>query len=170
MNFHGTWIKGYWGMGTHVTSSQRTSRGHLRSLTPNGQDMCNWSLYPHTLMNFHGTWQKDIRVRAHMWPKLLFLLSYSMYSVRLCIRQSIPSVFTFTFSCTGCIVTFRHNCTLIVLLYHNFPQIIPGRINFTEQRMTTRKIQHFVCLEQWPSKVAGQAVTAVRADGSESST
>ena len=30
-------------------------------MTPNGQDMQNWSLYPHTLVNFHGTWTKEYR-------------------------------------------------------------------------------------------------------------
>ena len=43
-------------MGSHVTPLQRSFRSHPRSLTPNGQDMYNWSLYPHsiTLMDFHG--------------------------------------------------------------------------------------------------------------------
>ena len=59
MDFHGTWTGGYWGMGTHMTQNQRSSRGHLRSLTPNGQDIHNWSHYPHTLMDFHGSWTKE---------------------------------------------------------------------------------------------------------------
>ena len=37
--------------------------------------MHNWSLYPHTLMDFHGTWKLDKRIiigiGAHMWPQLL---------------------------------------------------------------------------------------------------
>ena len=37
---------------------QSSFRGHFRSLIRNGQVVCNWSLYPHTLMNFHGTWTK----------------------------------------------------------------------------------------------------------------
>ena len=43
------------GMGTHVTPSQRSFRGHLRLLTSNGQSVHNLSQYPHTLMDFHGT-------------------------------------------------------------------------------------------------------------------
>ena len=35
---------------------------------PDGQDMHNWSLYPHTLMDFHGTWTKEYWSWVHMWP------------------------------------------------------------------------------------------------------
>ena len=43
-------------MGTHVTPTQKLSGGsYMRLLTPTGQDMHNRSLYPHTLMDFHGT-------------------------------------------------------------------------------------------------------------------
>ena len=66
MDFHGTWTKGYWGMGTQVTPIQRSVRGHLRSLTPDGQDMHNWSVYPHTLIDFHVTGQMNDGIRAHM--------------------------------------------------------------------------------------------------------
>ena len=45
-------------MGAQVASTQRSSRDHLRSLTANGQDKHDWSLYPHTLMDFHRTWTK----------------------------------------------------------------------------------------------------------------
>ena len=64
MDSHGTWAKGYWDRGTHVIQQklgQMSSRGHLRSLTTNCQDMHNWSLYPHTLslMDFDGTWTNE---------------------------------------------------------------------------------------------------------------
>ena len=62
MDFHGTKEKDIIGEG-HICDpnkkwGQRSSRGYLRSLTPNGQDMHNGSLYPHTLMYFQGTWTK----------------------------------------------------------------------------------------------------------------
>ena len=39
MDFHGTWTSRYWGRGTYVTVILRSSRSHLRSLTP------KWSRY-----------------------------------------------------------------------------------------------------------------------------
>ena len=61
------------GVGTHMEPQQkwgqRSSRGHLRSLAPNGQDMTNWSLYPHTLMDFHGTCTKGYwGISTHVNP------------------------------------------------------------------------------------------------------
>ena len=61
------------GIGAHMQPQQkwgqRSSRGHLKLLTPNGQDMLNWSLYPHALMHFHRTWTKEYWGRGtHVIP------------------------------------------------------------------------------------------------------
>ena len=54
-------------MGTHVTPTQRSSRGHMRSLTPDGRDMHKWSLC--NLMDFHGIWTKEYWGRGtHLTP------------------------------------------------------------------------------------------------------
>ena len=63
----------YNGVGAHMLSQEKwgqmSSRGPLRSLAPNGQDMHNWSLCPHTLMDFHGTWAKIYFVKGtHVTP------------------------------------------------------------------------------------------------------
>ena len=50
------------GVGAHMWPQQRwgemSSRDLLSSLTSNDKDMYNWSLYPHTLMDFYGAWTK----------------------------------------------------------------------------------------------------------------
>ena len=50
MDFRGTWTEKYWNMGTHATPTPMSSRGYLRSVTPNGQNRHNWSLYPYTFI------------------------------------------------------------------------------------------------------------------------
>ena len=51
-------------MNTHVTQTQKVTRGYLGLLIPNGHNMHNWSLYPHTLI-FIVLGQKDIGVWTH---------------------------------------------------------------------------------------------------------
>ena len=70
MDFHGTWEVGAY-MRPQLKWDQSSSRDHVRSVTPKSQDMHNWSVYPHTLIDFHGTWTKEYWGRTHMWPQQL---------------------------------------------------------------------------------------------------
>ena len=57
----------------NVTPNQRSSRGHLRSLTPNGQDDSDWCAQLVTVTYIDGfSWDLDTRILGygHIWHQL----------------------------------------------------------------------------------------------------
>ena len=75
MEFHGTWTERYLGMGIRHTCDPnlKVILGSSEVIDPNGQDIHNWSLYPHTLMDFYGTWMKEILGSGHTCDPNYFL-------------------------------------------------------------------------------------------------